>query len=393
MGWNFAFHIATYHDVHVLVEKDEFETSIRDFTSRYPDKVKNLTFHFIRRKHHNLLRKIWPPSYYWFYRLWLRHVYEYAQALHQKEKFDVVHQITLAGFREPGYLWKLPIPFIWGPIGGFTQTPWCLIPGCGLYGWVYFSARNILNTFQKKYGYAGSTVAHKAHSILVSDNQGLSDVRKFWGRDAIHMLEIGTRPSSTGTTIPQRQPHDAFRICWAGQLIPLKALELLLHALHKCQDINVELDVIGDGSCKNKWQKLANKLNIADRVHFHGLVTRDEVQTFMRNSHLFCHTSIKEGGTGTVILEALQNALPVLILNHGGAALVIDDTCGIKIPITTRRQISTDIAKSIKSLAADDTKRIMLARGALKRALQFSWEKKMVQLNQIYQAATPLPPS
>ena len=98
VGWNFAFHIATYHDVHVLVEKDEFETSIRDFTSRYPDKVKNLTFHFIRRKHHNLLRKIWPPSYYWFYRLWLRRVYEYAQTLHQKEKFDVVHQITLAGF-------------------------------------------------------------------------------------------------------------------------------------------------------------------------------------------------------------------------------------------------------------------------------------------------------
>jgi hypothetical protein len=26
--------------------------------------------------------------------------------------------LNMIGYREPGYLWKLNVPFVWGPMGG-----------------------------------------------------------------------------------------------------------------------------------------------------------------------------------------------------------------------------------------------------------------------------------
>lgn len=388
MGWHFTINIARFHDVHVIVEESKFKTKILQFAETHPEIVKNITFHFIPRKRIRILRKVWPPSYYWFYRSWQKKAYQLALKLHEQENFDIVHQITLAGFREPGYLWKLPIPYIWGPIGGFTQTPWKLIPGCGLHGAIYFTARNIINAFQKRFSYAGRQVAQQAHTILVSDKRGLCDVKRHWDKTAELILEVSTNNSLSASHISLRPKNESLKICWVGHLIALKSLELLLFAIHKCRNKDIVLEVLGDGDMAGKWKKLAHSLNIANRVNFKGRVSHDEVMKVMRQCHVFCHTSIKEGGTGTVILEALQNGLPTIILNHGGAAHVVDNSCGIKIPIENRTQISNDIAEQLEILATDESWRQELAKGALARASSFTWKSKMESINEIYKRAS-----
>ena len=37
--------------------------------------------------------------------------------------------------------------------------------------------------------------------------------------------------------------------------------------------------------------------------------------------------------SGNVLLEALSSSLPVICLDTGGPADIINDTCGIKIPV------------------------------------------------------------
>lgn len=43
MGWNFTYHISKYHDVHVLVEKDEFEENLTRYSARISYSAHNLT--------------------------------------------------------------------------------------------------------------------------------------------------------------------------------------------------------------------------------------------------------------------------------------------------------------------------------------------------------------
>lgn len=389
VGWQFAKLIASHHDVHALVEKDEFENNLRAYTERHPEEVRNITFHFIRRNHHNLLRKIWPPSYYWFYRKWQKEAYLYALELDKKENFDVVHQITLAGYREPGYLWKLNKKFIWGPIGGLNQTAWSILPCMGLYGIIFYAFRNIMNAFQKRFSYAARVVSKKAHAILTSDNFSQRDILHLWHRNALVMKEVGTTETFHHHKCTIRQEGEELIICWAGVHEPRKGLGLLIDALAQCK-ASFQLHVLGHGPCTTKWQKLAQKHNLTERIHFHGKILHQDVFRYMAESHVFCLTSLSEGGTTTVAMEALQHGLPIIALNHCPFASAINEQCGIHITVTTPRQIIKDIAKAIDFLYENETIRQSMARASIARSRDFSWDSKLAILDKLYHNSTPV---
>lgn len=385
MGWNFVSNIARFHEVHVIVEEHEFRENLTRYAAEHPEEVRNITFHYIPRTHHNLLRKIWPPSYYWFYRKWLRKAYQLAVKLDKQENFDLVHQLTLAGYREPGYLWKLGKPLVWGPIGGLNNTAWCLIRGLDWHSKLYFTCRNLLNSLQMRFSYAARTFSRRAGAILVCDPSALPDIEKLWHRKAEVMREIGIHENNTCPTPAKHSPDQALKICWVGSLMRLKGLEMILEALAHCQ-ANVQLEVIGQGPMEEEWQKLARKLQVEHKVTFHGFMPHDRVLPFMQQCHVFCSSSIKEGGTATVTLEALCCGLPLVALNHCGFASVIDDSCGIRIPILSRQQIVADFAAAFDKLATDESYRFSLACGSLQRSRIFSWEEKIAHLNNVYEA-------
>lgn len=386
MGWNFTYHISKYHDVHVLVEEEKFKENLLTFSKENPDIVAHISFHFIPKKRHRTLRKIWPPSYYWFYREWHKRTYEYAKELDKTENFDIIHQITLAGYRVPGYLWKLGKPFIWGPIGGFNHTAWKLTPHMGFYGFVFYSLRNIFNFFQKRFSYAARVVSHKAHCILTSDETSQHDIQKIWKRNAIVMNEVGTHPDSIADTPNQHSQSEELQICWAGILEPRKGLNLLLQALARCKHHH-KLHVLGSGSCYKKWVKLAKDLHIESQVIFYGKQPLQEVYQLMKQSHVFCITSLSEGGTTTIVMEALQHGLPIIALNHCAFSSVINESCGVKIELKNMEQIINDIAYNLDFLHENEGVRRTMANNALLHAQNFTWEKKIKTLNAIYQQA------
>lgn len=381
MGWNFAYNIARHHDVHVLVE-EKFKEQLLQYVEKKPEQVRNITFHFIRKSRHRTLRKIWPPSYYWFYREWHKKAYHYAVELHKKENFDLVHQITISGYREPGELWKLPIPYIWGPLGGFTDTPWCLLGSLGWKGALYFAVRNIVNYFHKKWGKAGRTAGKKSHTILTSTTKAVREIKDYWNRKALLMNEVGLETNHTQYAPLPHEVGTPLRICWAGEHIPRKALDLLLEALPCCKE-RMELHVLSKGPRMAAWKKQAHKLGLDDVVTFHGFVPREEAFRIMGTSHIFCITSVRED-TSTVVFEAFRYGLPIIALDHCGFSSVIDETCGIKIPIISRKQVVADYARHLDYLATHEEVRAELSKGALERCKLYTWGAKMEVINQIY---------
>lgn len=383
-GWNFLNCVAQYHNVHVLVEEGKFKSRLLAYAESHPEKVKNITFHFIYRERARRLRKIWPPSYYVLYNRWLKKAYRYAKELDARENFDIVHQVNMAGYRVPGYLWKLNKPFIWGPICGFTTTPWRLLFGMGLHSFIYFGMRNIINCLQKRFGYAARIVSRKANAILVSDPRAVDEIKELWGVDSIVMREVGTSEPTCDITPTRHYPGTPLRICWVGRHIPCKAVDLILRAIPSCRE-SVVLEIIGDGAMEKKWKTLAQKLGINNQVNFHGRVPLPQVSELMRKCHVFCMPSIHEGGTPTVIMEAMQNGLPVVALNHCGYSTAIDDTCGLKIPISSRKIISEEMAKAFDFLATHEKVRYSMGINAIEHSKVFNWQKKAENLCKIYQ--------
>lgn len=384
VGWGFIAALARYHDLWVIVEEGKFRSDIERYLAEHPEFSKSVHFFFLRKRRNRFLRKLWPPSYYWYYRCWHQEAYVLAQTLHQKINFDIAHQLTMVGFREPGYLWKLGIPFVWGPVGGMGSFPWRFLPTVGLRGAFYYLGYNLFNFWQMRFSLRPKLAAKSAGiGLITATPENRVGTEKYWNCSSTLISEVGLPPIVIHG--PARRQHDSpLRMVWAGQHIPGKALNLGIEALGRLpKEVQWELHVLGDGRRSPAWKRLSQRLKVADHCHFHGWLPRQEALRVMEKSHVMLITSLRDL-TSTVTVEALALGLPIICLDHCGFASVVDDTCGVKVPVTTPAKVIAGLAEAIHRLACDEELRNKLATGAVRRVRDFSWEKKIETVNWIY---------
>src|SRR4030095_7256423 len=57
------------------------------------------------------------------YMVWQRAVVREAARQHRRYQFDLVHHLSWGTISAPPLLWRLPIPLVWGPVGGAQTAP------------------------------------------------------------------------------------------------------------------------------------------------------------------------------------------------------------------------------------------------------------------------------
>lgn len=142
VGWNLVREIAKYHEVWVLTRPDESKEAIEAELEQNPIPNLNVIYFTL---------PFWQNSLRWgqlggiqihFY-LWQIQSYFVARQLYAQIGFDLAHHITFTKYYIPSFLVLLPIPFIWGPLGGGEFTPKAFWQDFSLKAKVYETARNI----------------------------------------------------------------------------------------------------------------------------------------------------------------------------------------------------------------------------------------------------------
>ena len=387
VGWGWVSAIAEKHDVWVIAGA-LYRNDIEKEISKNADCCKNIRFYYVPRIRWLWLEKVWPPAYLWTYRIWQKEAYKLSVKLNEEIDFDIAHQLTYVGFRVPGYLWKLDIPFVWGPIGGLENTPWKFLTVMGLRGFIYYAGRNIINSLHKRYLSGPKMAFKKAHGGIIAATQGIRrEILRWYGEESDVICEIGP-PPEVADSYSLREPGESLKLSWSGLHLPGKALPLLLRAVAALPDnFDWQSDILGRGPLTKKWQKLAIKLGIDNRCNWAGWLSRDRAISIVHNSHIFVITSLKDL-TSTVLLEALSQGVPVICPDHCGFSNVVTGDCGVKIPIESPNQFVSDLSAAIRSLAENEEERRRLAKGALQRIKDFSWEKKAELVDSIYRRIT-----
>lgn len=194
MGWRYLQAVAAENEVWAIVEEEKWRKDLEKYCAENDDFMTKVHWIFIHKPRARWLRKIWPPSYYWFYRVWQWRAFKVAQKLHQVHQFDLAYQLTMTGFREPGYLWKLDCPFAWGPIGGNVNTDWRLLPLAGFSGAVEYTLRNIINWVHCHFLIRPRLAARKAAidgRLMASTGEIADGAEKLWGARASVLCENG----------------------------------------------------------------------------------------------------------------------------------------------------------------------------------------------------------
>lgn len=384
VGWGFVSELAKHHDLWVIVEEEKFRSEIEHYLNENPDFPRSVHFCFLRKIRNRFLRKLWPPSYYWYYRRWHRDALQLAKELHSSIRFDLVHQLTMVGYREPGYLWQLEIPFVWGPIGGMGVVPWNFLHTMGKYYCIYYFAYNLYNLIQVRYMRRPKLAAARAGSgLLAATLDNKLGAWKYWGCNSHLISEVGT-PKALPTRVERREPGSPLTLVWVGAPFRRKSLNLALWALARVDsEFNCHLHILGGDPEIGEWRQFVKRLRIDARVTFHGQLSRQEVLDKMRLAHVMLITSLRDL-TSTVTIEALSSALPIICVDGCGFSHVVNEKCGIKIPPTAPRSTVAGLAGAIERLARDEEYRFGLSCGALDEATRYSWAEKIAQLNAIY---------
>lgn len=381
MGWNFVTELSKHHNVHVITEQYEFKASIEAYAAQN-ENVTNINFHYIPVIKKNFLRKIWPPSYYWFYKKWQKEAFKLAVDLDTQFNFDIVHQLNMVGYREPGYLWKIKKPFVWGPIGGLENSPWSFLPSLGFKGFVFYTFRNFINYMQRLFSARPRYAVKRENMALVSATKNNALIAKsIWSKESTIISEVGQSIGNGEQTNMPRIGNDPIKIVWSGVHTPRKNLPLLLKAL-KNISIPYELHVVGEGEMTSSWKEKAIKYGI-NTIIWHGWVQKERAMQIMSEGHVFVLTSISDL-TATVTLEALSLGLPIICLDHCGFTDVVTDQCGIKITVENPKAAALELENAIVKLYNNEAFRCRLSTGAKIRAAKYTWEEKIDKLTNIY---------
>lgn len=322
-------------------------------------------------------------SFYLAYQIWQKQVYEIARELVSKEKFDIVHYLGPIGYRAPGYLWKLNLPYMWGPIGGTTNVPLKLLGALPLSGKIKLGFRAISNSIQLRFKNLVREAINRTDLLLTATTNVQKDILAVFKVDSVYLPENSIKELYVRND--NKFNHNIIKLIWIGMVDERKALIILLRSLIRIENKSaIELHVVGDGPMLCKLQDFANRNDLNNCIIWHGAVPRDQVFNLINDSHLHIITSVSEGNP-TTIWEAMSLGVPTMSLDHCGMHDTICEKCGIKIPIISLEQVIKEIAINIENLLANKNELKRLSDGVLICAKKYTWEKRKLFLEKMYE--------
>ena len=391
VGWSWVSNTAKTNEVYVLLRIDHKPYIEKYCAENKIEGYKNI--HFIYLPSSELFGKI----VYKFnkqlavvgqYYMWQKAAYKEAKKLHATKQFDVAHVISIADFRFPGYLWKLNIPFIFGPVGGAQETPKCLID------YIKGHEKNekfrawmnklliMLPNYKKALSHADLIYCSNAETEEV-----IRKKVKYADQDKVYRLtELGINDDYLRER--EKLLHDnskEIHILVSGRLIYRKGIELLLDSVNHIETSRPYIvDIYGEGDQKQFLKNKVRAYKLENRVFFHGNIPFAEMQEQYKKADVYCLPSLRET-TGTAVFEAMANKLPIIALNQNGVKDIVQNDCGILVNVCSKEQVMVDLATALRTLVENDSMRQAMGENAFRKIKKYyTWSQRVCAMNEVY---------
>ena len=202
-------------------------------------------------------------------------------------------------------------------------------------------------------------------------------------------VDAGRFRPDAGARVARREQlgagADTLLIVAAGRLVRKKGFEYLVDALAHVP--GARLAVAGEGSLRNELEQRARDRRVADRIHFLGNRSQDDVAALFSAADLIVTPSVRDDsgnvdGLPNVVMEALASGTALVTTEAGGIGAVVEND--ITAVVVAERDV-TALATAIRRLGADPALRERI--GATARHLverQFGWGQTAIQFETVY---------
>jgi glycosyltransferase involved in cell wall biosynthesis len=382
VGWNWARCLAREHDVWVILPESERaafapETAVREGVRLVFCDLPSC----IRFNNQNTLVR-----YHIHYHCWQVLAYFVAKRLHAQVQFDLVHHLVLGTHWKPSFLSLLPIPFVWGPLGGGETGPAPFVRCFPLKERLNERLRNLVRQLGEGDPFVRLT-ARRSALALAKTSQTATRLRALGAANVEVMSEAGLSQQELSRLdqIPQRT-ESPFRVISMGRMLHWKGFEFSLQAFAALLERfpQSEYWLAGDGPYRPRLSALAQKLGIQERVVFLGAVTREEAITKLSDCDVLIHPSIHDSG-GWTCLEAMAAGKPVVCLDLGGPAAQVTRETGFLVRADDPDRAVSEMGEILALLAASPDVRLRKGMaGRVHVQTHFAWERKSQEIQERY---------
>ena len=322
-----------------------------------------------------------------YYYCWQFGAYLTARELHRQVHFDVAHHVTFVNYWMPIFLPLLPVPFVWGPVGGGESAPRHLRRALSLRGRIYEAFRDC----GRKLGEMNPLVrltARRAAVALAATEQTEKRLQALGCKNVSILSQVALPQHELLEllALPLPASRKPFRVLSLGRLLHLKGWDFGLQAFARFHSLypDSEYWIAGDGPERKRLRRMTQELGLEDKVRFWGTVPRARVFEMLGECDVLLFPCLHDSG-GWASVEAMAAGRPVICLDLGGPALQVTDATGIKIPAIAPEQVVTDLTIALSELSIDMPRRMRLGEQGRERVRrEFNWEKKGEDLARIY---------
>lgn len=382
MAWNWCVNLAKYSELHIITE-GEFRNEIE---AALPTLPQGKNMHFYYNPVSEKIRKMcWNQGdwrFYKYYKEWQWKTYLIAKDICQKTHIDILHQLNMIGFREPGYLWKIPdIPFVWGPVDAKESFPLAYLEGASLKTKLFIQLKNTITKWQLQHAKRVRLAVKRASCVISASSNSQQAFKKYFQIESPLLNETGCYIQEH--PIIDKSKKEYLDVLWVGKLDFRKQLGLALRSIAATKNPHIKLHIVGGGN-NFIYQTLAKELGIESQCKWYGAISHEEVQTIMQKSDVFFFTSVAEG-TPHVVLEAIGNNLPVVCFDTCGQGDSINETVGRKIKLSNPNLSSQQFAMILNELENNRDMLKEMSENCKERQKELSWDRKAQQMIGLYQ--------
>jgi glycosyltransferase involved in cell wall biosynthesis len=244
------------------------------------------------------------------------------------------------------------------------------------------------------YAYARASLwiaTHRSSRVLTVSEASKRDILKYFRVPAAKIDVIynaiderfGEAPDDEEVArVRERyQLNDPF-VLYAGNIKPHKNLERLIEAFHELRkgDLeHVKLLIIGDEISKYaSLRRAVHHYKLHKHVRFFGFVPDKTLAVLYRLASVFVFPSLYEG-FGLPPLEAMASGTPVITSNVSSLPEVVGDAALLIDPYD-----ASAIAAAMRQVLTEPALREDLRRRGLQRVRDFSWERSVRRVHEIY---------
>ena len=413
-GWNAARALATRHEVWILGHaKDAAVMKQACEEGLIGKNVRFFPHSSWGRRHTN--RIISRLQNWRDYGEWSKQILPTAQRLQKEIGFDIVHHVTLSTWRVPSQLWRLGVPFIWGPIGGGEIFPLRLLPLLSPASAVYEILRRAQNTGAQLSAQTRTCIQNSAHvfastpetaravrelgcgdgrvSLLSSAFFSESQIARLARAPVDGMADEGRGPfscmSHAGASPggPQTQPSPAgkpapatLRLFAGGDIEGRKGHALALRALAECKARGLRFcyHIAGMGPEATHLLALATRLGIQEEVSISPPFAGEQYLEKLFETDVYLLPSLRDNAPVTLMEAMLAGCVPV-VASCGGPGYIVTDDSGIRIPVGSAREMVNQIVSALLRLSADRPFLNHLRQGARERIAGSFHEKNYLE--------------